>query len=443
MNSKRETLKSIIQLALPAVIQQILSMILQYVDTAMVGHLGEAATASVSTSGSVNFFIHSIPAAFSVGILSLLSQAYGRKDQGDIKKISVLNAHLTIWFGLGLTVICLAIAPYLPVWMQADPAIRSDASGYFFIVSLSMLFSTASYSFANTMHAVKDTRTPMIINISANVMNVVLNYLLIYTAGMGVKGAAWATTVSTVFGGIAMMLAWRKKVILQFTREDYFKIDRPMLGRVMLIALPVMVTTVFTSMGHVVFSAMINGMGVTVFASHAIAITAEQIFYLPGFGIRTAASALIGIAIGEQNEKKFKDTRNLTIIITIAIMFVTGLILFFAAEYMMRIFTGSEAVIKMGAEVLRIVALSEPFYGLMIAWEGIGYGTGRTKHILLIEALSMWGIRILATSFVIRAGGSLNEVWYCMVADNICKATGLTFAGFMQNKKIFIQQKTE
>ena len=112
-------------------------------------------------------------------------------------------------------------------------------------------------------------------------------------------------------------------------------------------------------------------------------------------------------------------------------MFVTGMILFFTAGYIMRIFTNSEAVIEMGAEVLRIVALTEPFYGLMIAWEGVGYGTGRTKHILIIEAASMWGIRILATFFVIRAGGGLNEVWYCMVADNICKAAGLTAAGFM------------
>ena len=431
MNNKRTTFKSLIQLAMPAVIQQILSMILQYVDTAMVGHLGEAATASVSTSGSVNFFIHSIPVAFSVGILSLLSQAYGRKDEADIRKISALNIHLTLWFGLGLTVICLVIAPYLPIWMQADPAIRSEASAYFFIVSLPMLFFTASYSLANSMHAIKDTRTPMIINISANVMNVVLNYLLIYTAGMGVRGAAWATAASTVFGGTAMLIAWRRKSILQFTAREYFVIDRALLGRVLAIALPVIATTIFTSMGHVVFSAMINGMGVTVFASHAIAITAEQIFYLPAYGIRTASSALIGIAIGEQNERKFKDTRNISILTTVSVMFVTGMILFFTAGYIMRIFTNSEAVIEMGAEVLRIVALTEPFYGLMIAWEGVGYGTGRTKHILIIEAVSMWGIRILATFFVIRAGGGLNEVWYCMVADNICKAAGLTAAGFM------------
>ncbi len=436
MNNKRATFKSLIQLAAPAVIQQILSMILQYVDTAIVGHLGEAATASVSTSGSVNFFIHSIPVAFSVGILSLLSQAYGRKDEADIRKISALNMHLTLWFGLGLTVICLTIAPYLPIWMQADPAIRSEASGYFFIVSLPMLFFTASYSLANSMHAIKDTRTPMIINISANAMNVVLNYLLIYTAGMGVRGAALATAASTVFGGTAMLIAWRRKTILQFTANEYLGIDRALLGRVMTIALPVIATTIFTSMGHVVFSAMINGMGVTIFASHAIAITAEQIFYLPAYGIRTAASALIGIAIGEQNERKFRDTRNISILTTVALMFVTGMILFFTAEYIMRIFTNSEAVIEMGAEVLRIVALSEPFYGLMIAWEGVGYGSGRTKHILIIEAASMWGIRILATSFVIRAGGGLNEVWYCMVADNICKAAGLTAAGLMHRKKM-------
>ena len=85
MSETRETFKALIKLSLPAVMQQLMGTLLQYVDTAMVGHLGEAATASVSTSTTVNWLVHSIPYGLTVGLLSTLSQACGRGDRDEMK----------------------------------------------------------------------------------------------------------------------------------------------------------------------------------------------------------------------------------------------------------------------------------------------------------------------------------------------------------------------
>ena len=95
----------------------------------------------------------------------------------------------------------------------------------------------------------------------------------------------------------------------------------------------------------------------------------------------------------------------------------------------MRIFTNSEEVAVLGAKLLRIVAFCEPFFGIMVVWEGIYYGTGRTRVVFIVESASMWGVRILCTWLVIRAGYGVVEVWYCMIADNIVKALGLTIYG--------------
>ena len=430
--SKIDSLKALIRLSLPAVMQQLMGTLLQYVDTAMVGHLGEAATASVSTSTTVNWLVHSIPYGLTVGLLSTLSQACGRKDCEEMKRLAAMGSRLSLWLGLALTTVCLGISPFLPTWMQAAEEIRKPASAYFFVVSLSLVFSVTGGIFASALHAVKDTRTPMIINLSANALNVVLNYLLIYRASLGVIGAAYATAVSTALCGIVMFLAFRRKEALRFGKEYYYNIDARRLRKLLKVGLPVMATSAVSCSGYIVFAGMVNGMGVTTFAAHSIAVTAEEIFYLPGYGIRTASSALIGSAIGEGNLRKFRDTRRQSLLLTAAVMTASGIILFLAAYPMMKFFTVSESVALLGAKVLRMVAFSEPFFGLMVAWEGVSYGTGRTRSVFIIEALSMWGVRILCTFLVIRAGMGLIAVWWCMIADNVTKAILLTIVGIKQ-----------
>ena len=287
MNEKGDSLKALIKLALPAVMQQLMGTLLQYVDTAMVGHLGEVATASVSTSTTVNWLVHSIPYGLTVGLLSTLSQACGRGDRDEMKRLAAMGSRLSLWLGLSLTAVCLGISPFLPAWMQAAEEIRQPASEYFFVVSLSLAFSVTGGMFASALHAVKDTRTPMIINLSANALNVILNYLFIYRASLGVMGAAYATAISTALCGVVMFIAFRHKEALRFEREEFFAIDSEKLWKLLRVGLPVMATSAVSCSGYIVFAGMVNGMGVTTFAAHSIAVTAEEIFYLPGYGIRT------------------------------------------------------------------------------------------------------------------------------------------------------------
>ncbi|MBQ6508410.1 MAG: MATE family efflux transporter [Flexilinea sp.] len=429
VDSKRQALITLVHLALPAIIQQMLGSLLQYVDTAMVGHLGAASTAAVSTSTSVNWLVHSLPNGFAIGLLALLSQAYGRGDKDGMKRLSALGCRLVIVLGIMITAICLGVSPFLPGWMQADVSIRKDASAYFFIVSVPLFFFVSNSIFASCMHAVKDTRTPMIVNLSANVLNVLLNWLFIYKLSLGIYGAAYATAVSTAAGGAGMFIAYRRKSELRISLREALERDRDLLEKVLRVALPVTGTTIVSCLGYIAFSGMVNGMGVTIFAAHAIAVTAEEIFYLPGYGIRTATSALIGIAIGERDQRKFLDIRQVSLLLTVALMMVSGAVLFFVAHPLMSFFTNDETVIRMGTVALKQVAFIEPFFGLMVAWEGISYGTGRTRTVFIVEACSMWGVRILCTWLVIRAGYGLRAVWYCMMADNVVKAVALTICG--------------
>lgn len=430
---------SLVTLSIPTILEQMLSTLLQYVDTAMVGRLGENATASVSVTTTVTWLIGSVPAALSIAALSLIAQAVGSGDKEKIKRVASQVLFLAAICGLVLGGVSMALSPYIPVWMGADVSIQRQASTYFFIISVPMVFRSCSSILGASIRATKDAKTPMVINLCANFLNVGLNYVLIYTLALGVNGAAIASAISYGLAGICMFAAFRKKELLHFAWKDC-RWDRPIAEECVRISIPVLGTNVASCFGYVVFASLVTGMGNTIFAAHSIAVTAETIFYIPGYGLRMATSTLVGISLGEGNRKKFEQVCRLSVALTIGMMILSGVILYFAAYPLMCLFTPSEQAARIGSEMLKLVAFSEPFFGLMVVMEGIFYGLGRPKYPFYVETISMWGVRILLTFVCVRIWHlGLREVWYCMIADNVCKAVLLAvpFLSGGYRKKLF------
>ena len=426
---QRRNFRSLIVLAIPVILEQILTTLLQYVDTAMVGRLGAAATSSVSLTTSVNWLIGSAFSAIGVAVVAIVSSAYGAGNQEKIRKVSSQIVIYILASGLVIGALAVGLSPVIPIWMQADVSIQRQASVYFGIISIPLVFRASSIICACALRAVKDTRTPFVINLIANVLNVILNYLLIYTAGLGVTGAAIATAVSSVAAGVAMFIVMMKSPVLKCTKQIRF--DRDICRETVQIGLPALATSTVSCLGHIVFASLVSSMGTTVFAAHSIALSAETLFYLPGYGLRSATSTLIGISVGEDDHDKFKVIERQSVLLTIAMMAVTGITLFVLAEPMMRIFTPDAEVIRQGTRVLRLIAVSEPLYGLMIVSEGIYYGLGQTKITFIVATIGSWGIRILSTVVCVHViHTTLFEVWICMFADNTFRALALSIPLF-------------
>lgn len=418
----KTALRSLISLSIPTILEEVLSTLLQYVDTAMVGHLGEKATAAVSTTATIGWLIHSIPSAIAVAVLAIASKANGAGDEAKLKKLAGQSILYAFTIGALLEIIVLVLSPYIPVWMDVEPEIVKPASTYFTITSISLIFRAASRVFSAMIRSIKDTKSPMFISVGENALNIVLNTVFIYGLNLGVTGAAIASCISFGIGGIAMFLLMLGKTKLRPSKSD-IKPDREILAETFTIGLPALGTTFVSCFGYIAFARMVSGMGTTIFAAHSIAITAEQIVYIPGYGLRVATSTLIGNALGMKDSRKLKAIEKVSILITLLIMGVNGIGLYLFAHPFMRVFTNSVNAARIGSEMLRLVAFSEPFFGLMIVLEGISYGMGRTKHVFVCEAVSMWGIRILGTFLCVNVFGlGLKAVWLCMIADNICKA---------------------
>lgn len=413
---------SLVVLAIPTVIEEVMSTLLQYVDTAMVGNLGENATASVSVTTTVNWLVGSIPSAIGIAAIAVISKAVGSNDIESGKKASGQIFILSMLSGIILTVLCLALSPYIPVWMGAEVEIRKTASIYFSIISIPMIFRVINIVMGACIRATKNTKTPMVITLAENIMNIILNYIFIYVADLGVIGAGIGSAISFTAAGTAMYIAYRKNNYLNFKFKS-LSIDKPVLKECMRIGFPVLLTHTASCLGYVVFAGLVSSMGTTIFAAHSIAVSAEQIFYIAGYGFRSATSTMIGISIGEKDSRKYKAVQRTSILITVMIMIISGTALYFVSMPLMNLLTSSGTVALLGSKMLKLVAFSEPFFGLMIVLEGIYYGLGKTKYVFVTETASMWLVRIVFTFLCVKVLNlGLQEIWYCMIADNIFKA---------------------
>lgn len=196
--------------------------------------------------------------------------------------------------------------------------------------------------------------------------------------------------------------------------------DMQILRPCMKVALPNMLQRFGTSLGYVAFASMINSLGEVATAAHTIANTVESAFYIPGYGMQTAAATLAGNAYGANDAKRMKSLSKMFIPIEIILMIFSGTCLFIAAPGLMHIFSDSDAVITLGATVLRMVAVSEPFYGFSIIVEGFMMGVGKTKAPFLYNISGMWGVRIIGTFIctqILEMG--LISAWACMIAHNL------------------------
>ena len=425
-----EMLPIILTLAWPTMLEQLMQTALQYIDTAMVGSLGTQATAAVGATTTINWLLGSTLSALGVGFLAFVSQACGSGDTRKAGKASSQAVLATLVVGTLFTVLTLSLSDVIPVWMQVDPQIQSLAGTYFFILYLPMLPRTASIIFGTLLRAVGDTRTPMRIGLWVNVINVVLNFLLIYPtstyfgiripgAGLGVVGAAIASSVAFCFGGIAITVAlWRHPMISP--RGQSLKPDFSVLLPCLKVALPNALQRFGTSLGYVAFAAMINSLGDISTAAHTIANTVESAFYIPGYGMQTAAATLAGNALGARDEKKIRDLGRMILMIEVALMILSGGALFVFAPDMVGLFSRDPQVILLGSIVLRMVAVSEPFYGVSIIIEGMMQGMGKTMMPFVCNIIGMWGIRIVGTFLCTQLlGFGLVSAWACMIAHNL------------------------
>ncbi len=430
----KATVMTILTLAWPTIIEQVMQTAVQYIDTAMVGALGTQATAAVGATGTVGWMVVSTFFALGIGFLSIIARACGAGDREGARQAAAQAVLVVLVVGLVSTLMPLCLSQKIPMWMQVDESIQKLAGTYFLIVYLPMLPRAATGIFGTLLRAAGDTKTPMKVGLMVNVINIILNFLLIYPtrtvsllglemtllgAGWGVIGAATASAVAMTTGGVVItVVLWRHPMISP--KGMSLRPDREILRPCLRIAFPNMLQRFGTSLGFVAFSAMINSVGEVATAAHTIANTVESAFYIPGYGMQTAAATLAGNAYGAKDNKRMKSLADMFIPLEIGLMVLSGAALFVGAPPLVGLFSKSPEVIGLGTTVLRMVAVSEPFYGFSIIIEGMMLGVGKTRTPFVYNIIGMWCVRIVGTFICTQMlGFGLVSAWACMIAHNM------------------------
>ena len=352
----------IVGLAWPTMLEELMQTAVQYIDTAMVGALGTQATAAVGATSTVNWLIGTTISALGVGFLSYIAKAFGAGNREAVKKAVSQASMIVMIAGIFFTVLTTTLSYRIPVWMQVDESIREMASEYFFILYLPMLPRTAIIIFGTVLRAAGDTKTPMKVGVIMNILNIILNFLLIYAsktvevfglqlfipgAGLGVNGAALASSLAFTFGGIYLsIIVWRHPLVSP--KGESFLPNMEILRPCLKVAFPNMLQRFGTSLGYVAFAAQINALGEVPTAAHTIANTVESLFYIPGYGMQTAAATLAGNAYGARDSQRTRDLASMFIPIEVILMIITGTLLFVFAPPMMGMFSKSKEVIDLG-----------------------------------------------------------------------------------------------
>lgn len=435
--------RTMLSMALPIMIEEGLQTLVQYVDTAMVGSISAEASAAVGLSQTPTWLIWGLLRAASIGLISYISQSVGAGDPEKPRRAGGQGILYSLVIGTVVMAIACGVAYKMPVWMGVEEDIQFMAGQYFFILSLPMIFRSLTINLGAVIRSTGNMRTPMLVNVVVNAINIVLNFFLIfptrtvsifgsdmtiYGADMGVKGAAIASSIGITVGGILMLLAvFRNQVV---SPVGYgIRPDRDITRYCVKIAIPAGVQHIIVTMGFVVFAGLVaSSLGTVAFAAHSIANTAETAFYIPAYGLQGVAATMIGMAIGERDEKKMDAVAQMLFTIAILVMGFLGILLFAFSPQLMRIFTKDAEVIAMGAVVLRIVAVAEPLFGGFTVFEGILRGAGNLKPTVAIALGCMWGIRILFTWLCLKVFSlGLVAVWICMSADNVGRFLCYTF----------------
>ncbi len=425
----------IFSLVLPSFIEELGQILTMYVDTAMVGHISVNASASIAVNQPILMLTNGFNYGLALGFSVMLARYIGENHPEDAREV-MRNAMFHIaWFGVLLNVLYIfVIAPNFARWMNADVSIWEDSGDYIRILGYTRIFLAMLSINCNLLRGMGDTRRPMFCNVLHNVINVVFNYLLIFPsrtvsifgaavpmigAGMGVAGAATATSFANICSGLlSMYFVLRRDNLVTFDRRKVIGVNSMLLRRTYRLGIPIALERLVLSSGQIATTRMLAGLGNHVVAAHSYANTAESVCYMPINGFGVAATTIVAQWLGAGNPNKAIELGNKCIKYACEVMAVCAVLMYAFAPQLVGMFTTDEVAITMAAEALRVQAFAELFVAITNTLSGILRGAGDTKFSSFMSMVGMWGIRVPLAFILIRFFGfTLLGVWFPMAID--------------------------
>lgn len=436
----RQQLRLTAVLSMPAIVAQLSTIIMQYIDASMVGSLGANASASIGLMATSTWLFSGLCSGAAMGFSVQVANRIGANDRPGAQNVLKQSVMPTLAFGVCLAIIGLALSGYLPSWLGAKKEIAGPASTYFFIFVASLPMLQLNYLAGAMLRCSGNTLFPGLVNVGMCLLDVVFNAFLIFPgrevsafgmsffmpgAGMGVSGAALGTALAELVAGAVMFVYlcfWNRELNLKGCVAR-FRTSISCLRRAIRIALPLCGEHFLLCGAQILITAIVAPLGAIAIAANAFAVTAESLCYMPGYGIAEAATTLVGQSLGAARKKLARSFANITVISGIIVMTAMGVFMYLGAPFMMGIISPVQEIVDAGVHVLRIEAFAEPMFAASIVAYGVFIGAGDTLIPSGMNMGSIWVVRLSLAAWLAPRMG-LTGVWIAMAVE-------LCFRGFI------------
>lgn len=435
-----EQMSLVLRLSVPAILAEVSSIAMQYIDSAMVGSLGANATAAIGLVSSTTWLFGGMCIAVVTGFSVQIAQLIGGGQREAAQSVVRQGLMTALAFGAVLALIGAGISGGLPIWLGGAADVCPDASRYFFIYACALPFVLLRQASGSMLQCSGDMRTPSALNILLCALDVAFNSLFIFPtrpvtlgsltfsmpgAGLGAAGAALGTAAAEVVTALLMLLSLCfRSPALRLVRGVPWRFERRCLRTAARLSLPLALERVILCGAQIAGTRIVAPLGTVAVAANSLAVTAESFCYMPGYGIASAATTLVGQSIGARRRDLAQRFARLSTALGVAVMSCTGVLMFLAAPWMFALLTPDPAIRELGAYVLRIEAFAEPLFAASIVAAGALRGAGDTLVPCVMNLVSMWGIRLTMAAFLAPRMG-LAGVWLAMCVE-LC-VTGILF----------------
>lgn len=419
-----ERVRLALQLSLPAIMAQLTTILMQYVDAAMVGQLGAQASAAIGLVSTSTWLLGGLCSSLAAGFSVLVAQRIGARERQEARHIFRQALRFTLLVSMAIAALSVAIAPYLPAWLGGDEAIRHDAYLYFLVFAISVPLWELSYLMTAVLRSSGNILVPSMVNVGACLLDVVFNYIFIFHLHLGVFGAALGTLLSLVVGLlVGVWYIFFRSEYFRLPYEEKFTYSRTIVHDALHIGLPMAVEHVAMCSAHIVSTIIVAPLGMAAIAANAFGITIEGLCYMPGYGIGDAATTLVGQSIGAKRPELRRSFTRITLVLGIGFMTIMGALMYVCIPYLMPLMTPDGVVQALTTQVLRIEAFAEPMYAASIVAYAVFVGAGDTKVPCVMNLGSIWLVR-LPLAYVLVGYYGLTGFWIAM-------ATELCFRGLI------------
>lgn len=418
--------KKLAMLAFPIMGTSFLQMAYNMIDMIWIGRLGADAVAAVGTAGYFMWLSFALITLSRVGAEVKVAQWLGadKPEEANHYGGTALTFGVVVGFGYGLFLL-LSRSYLIGFFGLGDAYVEAMGSTYLLIVAFSMPFSIYNQVISGIYNASGQSRLPFIANGIGLAINIVLDPLLIFTAGMGVAGAAIATTLSQIFVALLMtiLILSPNKPYQGFHMEITIRKDR--LQEMLKISLPVALQNGLFTIISIVVARIVAIHGTTAIAVQKVGTQIEAITYMTAHGFGAALSAMVGQNYGAQQYDRVQGSFRSAIFTMGMFGLFTGGLMYFFAEPIFRVFISEEPALAMGVVYLQIISISQIFMCLEITMAGGFNGLGKSIPPAIVgvtfNALRIPGAYILSTYTDLK----LNGVWWAISMGSVFKGSVL------------------